>query len=413
MNNVEGHHKMKDFAEVKQLEFPEDLFGPSEIKEPGKDHYSSAEKLGEMLRETFKKDPHFYLFSPDETTSNKLEKSYEATSRAWALPIKSWDMPEAKDGRIVELLSENTLFAAMVGHVLEGEQAIMTSYEAFFSIITSQILQYIKFLKQSETIPWRNPVPAINLLSTSTCWRQDHNGFSHQSPMLISTLLSNPSNKVNCLFPVDDVVAARAYAFMYNSKSIVNLATFNKTEEPRWIDKNHAKFQYEQGASIFGFASENDPDYIFTAAGDIATREAIYAINILKQDMPEKRFRFVGINALSYRAIGTTNSKMSNEKFNEYYTTDKPIIANFHGYADTLKTILVNYANQDRLSVHGFEEQGSTTTPFEMLRLNHASRYNLAIDVATKEGREDLVAKYSSIIQDNARHAREYGEDML
>lgn len=413
MNNVEGYHKMKDFAEAKQLEFPEDLFGPSEIKEPGKDHYSSAEKLGEMLRETFKKDPHFYLFSPDETTSNKLEKSYEVTSRAWALPIKSWDMPEAKDGRIVELLSENTLFAAMVGHVLEGEQAMMTSYEAFFSIITSQILQYIKFLKQSETIPWRNPVPAINLLSTSTCWRQDHNGFSHQSPMLISTLLSNPSNKVNCLFPVDDVAAARAYAFMYKSKNVVNLATFNKTEEPRWIDKNHAKFQYEQGASIFGFASENDPDYIFTAVGDIATREAIYAINILKQDMPEKRFRFVGINTLSYRAIGATNSKMSNEKFNEYYTTDKPIIANFHGYADTLKTILVNYANQDRLSVHGFEEQGSTTTPFEMLRLNHASRYDLTIDVATKEGREDLVAKYSSIIQDNARHAREYGEDML
>ncbi len=395
------------------MSFSEDLFGPAEVHNPGMERFSSAEKMGEMLKETIKKDSHFYLFSPDETTSNKLEKAYDVTERAWALPTKSWDMPESESGRIVELLSENTLFAAMVGHVLEGEQAMMTSYESFFSIITSQVLQYIKFLSQSEMVPWRALVPAINLLSTSTCWRQDHNGFSHQSPMLISTLLSNPSNRVNCLFPVDDVAAARAYEFMYTSSSVVNLTTFNKSEEPRWIDKNHAAFQYEHGASVFGFISDDDPDYIFTAAGDIVTREAIAAIEILRRDIPGRRFRFVGINALSYRAIGTTNEKMTHEKFNEYFTDNKPIIANFHGYADALRSILVNYANQDRLSVHGFEEHGSTTTPFEMLRLNHASRYDLAIDIAAREGREDLVAKYNSILQDNARYAREYGEDML
>lgn len=393
--------------------FPLNSFGPDFVPSPGREYFSPAEKIGEMLAHTLRQDPHFYLFSPDETTSNKLDKAYTETARAWALPKKSWDLPEAENGRIVELLSENTLFAAMVGHVLSGEQAMMTSYEAFFSIITSQILQHIKFLTQSEQVPWRGGVPAINLLSTSTCWRQDHNGFSHQSPMLISTLLSNPSNKVNCLFPVDDVAAAATYNFMYHSKNVVNFTTFNKTEEPRWIDRNHAAYQFEQGASIFGFISDDNPDYIFTAAGDITTREAIRAIEILKQDLPGRRFRFVGINALSYRAIGTVNAKMSQELFNGFYTDNRPIIANFHGYPETLKSILTNYADPLRLSVHGFMEQGSTTTPFEMLRLNHASRYDLCIDIAAREGRDDLVAKYLGALQENAEFARSYGKDRL
>ncbi|MBR5408916.1 hypothetical protein IK112_03195 [Candidatus Saccharibacteria bacterium] len=404
---------MKSPVELSKPTFPLDLFGPTEIKNPGTEYFSSAEKIGQFLKESLKQDPHFYLFSPDETTSNKLDAAFDVSARAWALPVREWDLPEAENGRIVELLSENTLFGIMAGHVLSGEPAMMTSYEAFFSIITSQLLQYLKFLSQSADVPWRDSVPAINLLSTSTCWRQDHNGFSHQSPMLISTLLSQPSNLVNCLFPVDDVAAAATYDFMYNSQNVVNLTTFNKTNEPRWIDRNHAAFQFDHGASIFGFISDDNPDYIFTAAGDIATREAIRAIKILKQDLPEKRFRFVGINALSYGAIGTTNAKLSYDLFNEFYTTDRPIIANFHGYAGALRNILSNYTNQYRLSIHGFEECGSTTTPFEMLRLNHASRYDLCIDVAYKEHREDLVARYSSIIQENTRHALEFGEDQI
>ncbi len=386
---------------------------PDIIQYPGEERFSTAEKIGALLKQTMAEDNSFYLFSPDETTSNKLDASYMVTERAWVLPREAWDLPESVNGRIVELLSENVLFSVMTGHILGNrEPAMMTSYEAFFSIITSQILQHIKFLKQSENILWREPVPAVNLLSTSTCWRQDHNGFTHQSPALISTLLNNPSNLVNCLFPVDDIAATATYDFMLQSKNVVNLTTFNKTEEPRWIDRNHAKFQYEYGASVFGFASDDDPDYIFTAAGDIVTREALAAIKILKEDLPGRRFRFVGINALSYRAIGTTMAKMSQEKFNEYYTLDKPIIANFHGYPDALEAILEHYTTNYRLSVHGFMEQGSTTTPYEMLALNQASRHHLCIDVAMREGREDLVEKYQRIIHENTVHAYETGEDL-
>ena len=377
--------------------------------------YSPAKKFGQLMTEEFKKNPSFYFFSPDETTSNKFDEIFNVEKRAWAnLEQKGWDLPESAGGRIVEMLSENVLFSVMTGHLNNGEQAMMGSYEAFYPIITSQILQQMKFIKQSKQVAWREPMPAVNLLSTSTCWRQDHNGFTHQSPALISTLLSSPSNLANCIFPVDDIAAEEAYHFMMNSRDVVNLTTFNKVDEPRYIDKDHAKFQFDNGgASIFGFSSEDNPDFVLTAAGDIPTHEALEAIKILKSDMPDIRFRFVGINALSYRAIGTTENKLSHEKFDEMFTTDKYIIANFHGYPESLESILENYADKWRLHVHGFNEEGSTTTPFEMLRRNGTSRYDLAIDIAEICGRTDLVVKYQRVLEENHAHAVNFGEDLI
>ena len=377
--------------------------------------YSPAKKFGQLMTEEFKKNPSFYFFSPDETTSNKFDEIFDVEKRAWAnLEQKEWDLPESAGGRIIEMLSENVLFSVMTGHLNNGEQAMMGSYEAFYSIIASQVLQQIKFIKQSKQVAWREPMPAVNLLSTSTCWRQDHNGFTHQSPALISMLLASPSNLANCIFPVDDVAAEETYHFMMNSRDVVNLTTFNKIDEPRYLDSNHAKFQFENGgASIFEFSSEDNPDFILTAAGDIPTREALEAIKILKDDMPHIRFRFVNINALSYRAIGTTDNKLSHDRFDEMFTTDKYIIANFHGYPETLKTILRNYADDWRLRVHGFNEEGSTTTPFEMLRKNGASRYDLAIEIARICGREDLVEKYNNGLDENHAHAVNFGEDLI
>ncbi len=385
------------------------------VENPGAEKFSPAKKIGKLLTEQFKKDPHFYFFSPDETTSNRFDEIFTVEKRAWGdLVRENWDLPEAPEGRIIEMLSENVLFSTMTGHLANGEQAMIGSYEAFFPIISAQLLQQIKFIKQSKAVRWRQPLPAVNLLSTSTCWRQDHNGFTHQSPALISTLLSVPSNLANCLFPVDDVAAEEAFHFMLNSWNVVNLTTFNKNELPRYIDSRHAKFQFDNGgASIYGFASDSDPDFVFTAAGDIVTHEALEAIKILKQDLPSLRFRFVGINALSYRAIGTTDNKLTLEKFAELFTTNRPIIANFHGYPETLETILENYTDRRRLRVHGFNEEGSTTTPFEMLRRNAASRYDLAIDVAKVINRGDLVNKYEAILAQNHWRAINHDEDLI
>lgn len=376
--------------------------------------FSPAKRIGDLLAHELHSNPHFYFFSPDETTSNKMDAAFGVSARAWNLPIEPWDLPESESGRIVELLSENTLFSVMTGHLLNGEPAMMASYEAFYNIITSQILQQIKFIKQCDEATWRPKYPAVNLLSTSTCWRQDHNGYTHQSPALISTLLSIPSNYANCFFPLDDNAAAAAFDFMLHSQNVVNLTTFNKIDEPRYQTVEQATDTIKNGgASIISFISDPDPDFIFAAAGDIATREAIEAIKILKNDFNFIRFRLINIAALSYRAIGTTNNKLAKSNFNQLFTTDRPIIANFHGYPETLENILENYTYRGRLRVHGYNEEGSTTTPFEMLRRNAASRYDLAIDVANVMGRDDLVQKYQQILADNHKHAIEFGEDVI
>lgn len=375
--------------------------------------YSPAKKIGELLTKEFKKNPHFYFFSPDETTSNKFDEIFTAEKRAWGLPTKTWDLPESPDGRIVEMLSENVLFSVMTGHLMNGEPAMMGSYEAFFPIITAQLLQQMKFIKQSKEVEWRAPMPAVNLLSTSTCWRQDHNGYTHQSPALISTLLSLPSNLANCIFPIDDIAAEAAYNFMMNSTNVVNLTTFNKIDEPRYLNKEQAEQEIKDGATIYEFISDPEPDIVFTAAGDLVAKEMMEAIRILKEDLPEINIRFVYINSLSYRAIGKTDNKLGQEKFNQFFTADKPIVANFHGYPATLEGILESYTYKGRLRVHGFCEEGSTTTPFEMLRRNAASRYDIAIDIAKLYRRKDLAQKYQKAIDDNHAYAIEHGEDMI
>lgn len=384
------------------------------VDKPGAEKFSPAKRIGAAMASYMMRHRDFYLFSPDETTSNKLDAVYEVSTRAWELPQEAWDLPESADGRIIEMLSENTLFACMAGHLMNGEPAAMTSYEAFFTIIAAQVMQHIKFLQQSDQVNWRKAIPAANLLSTSTCWRQDHNGFTHQSPALISLLLSNPSNKVNCLFPIDDVAAESAFIYMTQSQNVVNLTTFNKTDQPRWIDSHQADAAYHHGgASILDFVSEDDPDYIFVGAGDIVSCEAIEAIRILQKDLPGKKFRFINIAALSYGAIGTVDRKLKQSEFDNLFTKNKPIIANFHGYPETLRSILSRYADRNRIRVHGFMEHGSTTTPFEMLSVNEASRYHLAMDVARLEKQSELIEKYQKIISDNHEYALKHGVDKV
>ena len=376
--------------------------------------YSPAEKFGELLMKKLKEDRHFYFFSPNETTSNRFDAVFDVEKRAWNLPKESWDLPESKNGHIVEMLSENVLFSVMTGHLMNGEQAMMGSYEAFFTVAASQILQQIKFIKQTKQTEWRKPLPAVNLLSTSTCWRQDHNGFTHQSPALISTLLSVPSNLVNCLFPVDDISVKDTFDFMLKSKNVVNLTTFNKHPEPRFLDRKKSEEQFKNhGVVILDEFSDEDPDIILAGVGDIPTQEIVAAIRIIKDDVPSIKIRCININALSYRAIGISTNKLGKKEFAEYFTADKPIVACFHGYPETFENILENYTERKRLRVHGFIEEGSTTTPFEMLRRNGASRYDIAISVASALRQTGLVETYKQELANNHNYAVKYGEDLF
>ncbi|MBR6097396.1 hypothetical protein IKP94_01440 [Candidatus Saccharibacteria bacterium] len=388
---------------------------PMTIEHPGSEKFSSAKVFGEALRDQMKKHEDFYFFSPDETTSNRLSDIYDASDRAWGLEVRDWDKHLSRDGRVVEMLSENVLFAVYASHVLNGGRGAMTSYESFLPIVSSQIDQHLKFLKQSKETTWRPSYEPVNILSTS-CWqRQDHNGYTHQNPGLISHLLAKPSNEVNCLFPVDDVAANVASEFMFEkSKNVVNLTTFNKILLPRWIDINHARFQLENGgASIFGFVSDENPDIIVAGVGDIPTNEAIEAIKLAKLEVPHLRIRYIGIAALSYAAIGTTDNKLSDEQFNDYFTSDKPIIVNFHGYADTMRAIMSHYTNTKRVDIHGYEDQGSTTSPMDELSRNHCSRWDLCINILERAGHPEFTEKYRKIIDSNSNYAKLYGVDSL
>jgi xylulose-5-phosphate/fructose-6-phosphate phosphoketolase len=345
------------------------------VDRPGSETFSSAKAIGELLRNEVTR-PDVRFFSPDETSSNKFDAVFAATNRAWQLPIQPWDKHLSPDGRAIDLLSENTLASLAMGYNLTGRQSWLASYEAFLPIITSQLNQYQKFLVQSRDVAWRPPVKSLNLLSTSVCWRQDHNGFSHQNPGLIADLLLRPSRTANCYFPLDDVAAAACFAHARDQHNVVNLLTFSKTDEPRWIDTHHAEYQLQNGgASICQFASNEQPDLILVGIGDLVSKEALYGLQ-LAQTLAPLKVHFINVAILSHHAIGPVEQPLSPDQFNDLFP-DLPIIVNFHGYPDTLIPIFATYGRT--AEIHGYEEHGSTTTPLDMLVQNHASRYDIAL----------------------------------
>lgn len=384
---------------------------PQKIDNPGSYKCHIAGTFGTFMYDSLGKYDDFYFFSPDETSSNRMTQVYDTDNRAWVREIKAWDKNLAPDGHIIEMLSENTLFAVLAGHILSGGRGAMTSYEAFLPIISSQLDQHLKFLKQSLEVDWRPDYEPLHILSTS-CWeRQDHNGYTHQNPGLISSVLKNPSNLANCFFPVDDVAATAIWEMMKSSKNVVNLTTFNKNPQPRWIDINHARYQLDNGgASIFGFASDDAPWVVVASCGDLMTEEAIEGIKLAKEVYPEMRIRLVNIAALSHGAIGTTDNKMSQETFDELFG-NWPVVVNFHGYADAMRAIISNYADARRFHIHGYEDEGSTTTPLDELARNRCSRWDIAADLLDICDRsalaDDMIAKKIK----NAEYAKIYGVD--
>ncbi|MCL2371124.1 thiamine pyrophosphate-dependent enzyme [Candidatus Saccharibacteria bacterium] len=373
-------------------------FHVNEVHHIGQEKFSNAKQIGEWLAEYAANQAEaksVRLFSPDETNSNKLDAIFKSTRRAWLREILPTDLDLAPNGRVVELLGENALFSLAMGYSITGRHSFFTSYEAFVSIIESQADQYMKFIMGAteenasvsdevapnpELLP--NVFPAINILSTSVGWRQDHNGYSHQNPTFISSLLVKPNKKANCYFPIDDVASVAAMNDAVRQKNKINLITYDKNENPRWIDSNHAEFQLRNGGlSVFDFASNEQPEIICAGCGDIVSREMLYAMQIMRVYFPNLKMRFVGIAALSHGAFGTVENPASQALFDGYFGQKTPIIAAFHGYTDTLWNTFAHYTNPRRVLIRGYEEKGSTSTPLDMLMMNRVSRYDLAIDI--------------------------------
>ena len=412
-----GEQVVKNLLLPKVEQFAEDATIPGTIGS------SSMVRTGLYLNEIFKlngENRNFRLFSPDETYSNKLNTVFKTTTRAFVWPIKDWDKDMSQSGRVIEMLSEHSLQGLMQGYVLTGRHAIFASYEAFVQIISSMADQYAKFLKQAEEISWRGDVPSINYILTSSGWRQEHNGFSHQNPGFIDDMLQKGGCRIHVYFPPDGNTTLAVLEKSFSSRNSINVIVSGKTLEPRWLTPELARHELESGMMIWEFASEENPDIVFSAAGEYLTKEALAAVDIIKTETPTVRIRFVNILELTAIGLGNTECKIPLD-FDGLFTHDKPVIFNFHGYPQTLKQILFDSGERsDRFSVHGYIENGSTTTPFDMHVRNKTSRYDLVIEayeklikdkVVSSSVANEIITKYKLKLREHGEYIRKKGVD--
>ena len=386
--------------------------------------------VGDFLKEIFEKNPeNFRFFSPDETYSNKLDAIFKATSRSWQREIKPWEKDLAKNGRVTEILSEHSLQGLLQGYILTGRHGVLTSYEAFAPIISSMMDQYAKFLAQSKEVKWRGDLASLNYILTSTGWRQDHNGFSHQNPSFIDEVLRRENGIGQIFLPADDNSAVVAISKMLKSRNNINVLVAGKTPEPRYFSLESAQKQIKNGG-IFVFDSwkkqeitdwdsileDDEPDLILAASGDYVFKETIAALQVLLHDVPQVKIRLVYAQTLCGKGIGTFENTLSKSDFVKIFTKNKPVIFAFHGYAKTLKSILFDYENPARIQINGYEEKGSTTTPFDMLARNRVSRYDIAVRALNSVNKgdevfENLTKEYQKRQDDALHFAREKSVD--
>ncbi len=386
---------------------------------------SSMQAFSQYLKDVVQANPHsFRIFSPDESESNKLEPIFEATNRQFLWPIRAQDKFLKPQGQMLEILSEQTLQSWMQGYTLTGRQGVLISYEAFLSVITSQIAQYVKYLTQSQSFPWRKPVSSINYVSTSTLWRQDHNGFTHQNPDLINALLAKYSDFISIYFPADinSMLVTLKYSLLETNK--VNLIIAGKTDLPQWLDFDLAKQGFEQGMSVWNFASNEmvNPDIILSSVGDYQTQETLGAISLLKNLVPELKYKYVNINELNCFGLGRAGRKSDNEKLvKELFSPEKPVLLNFHGYPEAIKQLLYGTELSMRMTILGYQEKGNTTTPFDMQVKNGTDRYSMAIQALQilNQTKPELSSKSNQALQhlqdkliEHANYIVEFGDDL-
>lgn len=401
-----------------------------EIRERISEKSLAMNAVGDFLKEVFKKNPeNFRFFSPDETYSNKLDAIFEVTSRSWQREIKPWEKDLTKNGRVTEILSEHSLQGLLQGYILTGRHGVLTSYEAFAPIISSMMDQYAKFLTQSKEVKWRGDLASLNYILTSTGWRQDHNGFSHQNPSFIDEVLRRENGIGQIFLPADDNSAVVAISKMLKSRNNINVLVAGKTPEPRYFSLESAQKQLENGG-IFVFDSwknqeitdwnlipeDDEPDLILAASGDYVFKETVAALQVLLHDVPQVKIRLVYIQALCGEGIGTFENVLLKSDFVKIFTKNKPVIFAFHGYAKTLKSILFDYENPARIQINGYEEKGSTTTPFDMLARNRVSRYDIAVRALNSVNKgdevfENLTKEYQKRQDDALHFAREKSVD--
>jgi xylulose-5-phosphate/fructose-6-phosphate phosphoketolase len=393
-----------------------------EVPTPGTVHRESTRQLGLMLRDIYRANPKtFRLFCPDETNSNRLGAVFEVANRCLVERTIAADDHVSPDGRVMEVLSEHNCEGWLEGYVLTGRHGLFATYEAFALLVASMATQHAKWLEACASLPWRVPVPSLNYLLTSTCWRNDHNGFSHQGPGFMDTVLSKKGSVARVYLPPDANCLLSVADHCFRSKNYVNLVIIDKQPQLQWLSMEAAREHCARGASIWEWASTDggrDPDVILACAGDIPTLETIAAAAWLRKKAPELRVRVVNlVDLMTLFSPREHPHGMPEDRFVDLFTRDTHVCFSFHGYAAGIHQLLHARPNASRFHVRGFKEEGTTTTPFDMVVLNETSRFDIAMDAIRRSRRTlhnaaALTDECRSILTRHRAYVQERFEDM-
>ena len=396
-----------------------------DVPAPGGTIAEPTRVLGDWLADVVRRNPHnFRIFGPDETASNRLGGVLEVTDKQWNAEIWPIDADNhlARAGRVMEMLSEHQCEGWLEGYLLTGRHGLFTSYEAFIHIIDSMLNQHAKWLKVTKEIPWRAPIASLNYLLSSHVWRQDHNGLSHQDPGFIDHVVNKKAGVVRVYLPFDANTLLSTYDHCLRSVDYVNVVVAGKQPTFNWLTMDEAVEHMTRGLGLFEWAGTErageEPDVVLACAGDVPTLETLAAASILRKEIPDLKVRVVNVvDLMRLQSEGEHPHGLSDAEYDAIFTTDKPVVFAYHGYPWLIHRLTYRRAGSSNLHVRGYKEEGTTTTPFDMVMLNDMDRYHLVMDVLDRV--PGLGARYAGLRQrmQDARvtarlYTREHGEDL-
>jgi xylulose-5-phosphate/fructose-6-phosphate phosphoketolase len=409
---------------LEELRLPDFREYAVDVPKPGTVVAESTRVLGHFLRDVMKLNlasRNFRVLGPDETASNRLSALFEATDRTWVAETVPGDDHLAADGRVMEILSEHTCQGWLEGYLLTGRHGLFSSYEAFIHIVDSMFNQHAKWLKVTHEIPWRAPIASLNYLLTSHVWRQDHNGFSHQDPGFIDHVVNKKADVIRVYLPPDANTLLSVTDHCLRSRNYVNVIVAGKQPQLQYLDMDAAVKHCTAGIGIWEWASNDrggEPDVVMACAGDVPTLETLAAVALLREHVPDLRVRVVNVvDLMRLQPVEEHPHGLPDREFDTLFTTDKPIIFAYHGYPWLIHRLTYRRTNHKNLHVRGYKEEGTTTTPFDMVVRNDMDRFHLVADVIDRVPRLGYIAAYAKqAVRDKRIEHREYvrahGEDM-
>ncbi len=399
------------------LELPNIRDYAVDVAKPGTSFGEATRVLGEYLRDTVRMNPgNFRVMGPDETVSNRLGNVLEVTDRAWMADRDPRDDHESPDGRLMEVLSEHLCQGWLEGYLLTGRHGIFNCYEAFVHIVDSMFNQHAKWLKVSRGIPWRRPIGSLNYLLTSHVWRQDHNGFSHQDPGFIDDVINKKAEVIRVYLAPDANTLLSIADQCLRSRQCVNVIVAGKQPALNYLSMDDAVIHCTRGAGIWEWASNDDggePDVVMACAGDVPTLETLAATALLRARLPELKVRVVNVvDLMRLQPTSEHPHGMPDAEFDALFTTSRPVIFAYHGYPWLIHRLTYRRTNHDSIHVRGYIEEGTTTTPFDMVMMNNLDRYHLVMDVIDRvPGLTSRAGHVRQAMEDERLRARQYTRD--